>query len=406
VQVRNQLLRLARERTPSRQVPGEWLSRHEVAEAVNMWIYENTKKTTTLDANYLAKLERGVVRWPSAHYRADLRAVLGVATDAELGFYPPRRSGTTTRADVPMPQPADPEPMDTAAHLNDIAQRYETLPSASLLAEAGQCHASITLLLRQAQSERVRRELHAAATASAVLMSQLVWDVSQRRDYDATVAYCDEAIAHGRECGDAVAVVHAELRKGFAALYGRAEIRDPRTGLNFAQAAAEQSRGVSDALYGLSLLHVGEAYAMLGEHRQCERALSAAETAFGQIDGDDPGVSFYSPTQLSRLAGSCYLFLGHPERAEPLLDATAKALHSRRKTRSLVLGNLALAYLRQRQLEAATATLHEAIDLLDDTRGGGGLTVVFGATRELYPWRHEQAVHDVQDRLLALVART
>jgi transcriptional regulator with XRE-family HTH domain len=119
--VRNQLLRTARERTPSRQVPGEWLSRREVAEAVNMWIYENTKKTTTLDANYLAKLERGVVRWPSARYRAGLRAVLGVTTDAELGFYPPRRSGTTTRADVPLPQPADPEPMDTAAHLDNIA---------------------------------------------------------------------------------------------------------------------------------------------------------------------------------------------------------------------------------------------------------------------------------------------
>ena len=36
-----------------------------------------------------------MVRWPSASYRAGLRAVLSVATDAELGFYPPRRSGTT-----------------------------------------------------------------------------------------------------------------------------------------------------------------------------------------------------------------------------------------------------------------------------------------------------------------------
>jgi tetratricopeptide (TPR) repeat protein len=237
-------------------------------------------------------------------------------------------------------------------------------------------------------------------------MSQLVWDVSGRRDYTTTVAYCDEAIAHGRECGDAIAVAHAELRKGFAALYGHAAIRDPRVGLNCAQAAAEHSRGESDALRGLSLLHVGEAYAMLGEHRQCERALGAAEASFGQIDGDDPGANFYSPTQLGRLAGSCYLFLGHPERAQPLLDETAKALHARPKTRSLVLGNLALAYLRQRQMEAATATLHAAIDLLEGTRGGGGLTIVFGAGRELYPWRDEQAVHDVQDRLLALVART
>jgi hypothetical protein len=32
--------------------------------------------------------------------------------------------------------------------------------------------------------------------------------------------------------------------------------------------------------------------------------------------------------------------------------------------------------------------------------------IPFGAARELYPWRNEQAVHDVQDRLLALVAWT
>ncbi|MGH3980896.1 MAG: hypothetical protein ACRDRZ_18170 [Pseudonocardiaceae bacterium] len=54
---------------------------------------------------------------------------------------------------------------------------------------------------------------------------------------------------------------------------------------------------------------------------------------------------------------------------------------------------------------AARRAKARAIDLLDNTRGGAGLSVVFGAGRELYPWRGEQAVHDVQDRLLALVAR-
>jgi hypothetical protein len=102
---------------------------------------------------------------------------------------------------------------------------------------------------------------------------------------------------------------------------------------------------------------------------------------------------------------ACYLFLGHPERAEPILKSTAEALHARPKTCSLVLGNLALAYLRQRKLDAATVTLHEAIDLLENSRGGGGLTVVFSAERELYPWRAEPTVQDVHDRLLALVAR-
>ena len=61
--------------------------------------------------------------------------------------------------------------------------------------------------------------------------------------------------------------------------------------------------------------------------------------------------------------------------------------------------------MRQRQLDAAAATLHEAIDLCETTRGSGGLAVVFGAVRELSPWRELSAVQDVQDRVFGLVAR-
>jgi hypothetical protein len=145
---------------------------------------------------------------------------------------------------------------------------------------------------------------------------------------------------------------------------------------------------------------------MLGEYRQCEQALSAAERAFAAMPPDDVAADVFSPAQFGRLAGSCYLFLGHPERAEQFLAATVDQLHDRQKTRSLVLGNLALSFIRQRQLEAATDTLHRAVDLLEQSRGGGGMTVVFGAARELYPWRQEAAVQDVHDRLLGLMART
>ncbi|MFD1528429.1 hypothetical protein [Pseudonocardia aurantiaca] len=155
----------------------------------------------------------------------------------------------------------------------------------------------------------------------------------------------------------------------------------------------------------MAQLHIGEAFAMLGEYRQCEQALSSAETAFGKMRPDDVAADVFSPAQFGRLAGSCYLFLGHPERAESLLAGTVGLLHDRQKTRSLVLGNLALSYIRQRQLDAAGPTLHRAIDLLEQSRGGGGMSVVFGAARELYPWRDTAAVQDVHDRLLGLMVR-
>jgi tetratricopeptide (TPR) repeat protein len=158
-------------------------------------------------------------------------------------------------------------------------------------------------------------------------------------------------------------------------------------------------------LYGLARLHAAEALAMMGEYRRCEQSLASAEAAFEQVSEDDPAWEAYAPGQLGRLAGSCYLALGLPERAEPILARTAEGVREREKTRSLVLGNLALSYLRQRQLDAAAATLHEAIDLCETSRGSGGLSVVFGAVRELSPWRELPAVQDVQDRVLGLIAR-
>ncbi len=45
-----------------------------------------------LNANYLGKLERGHIRWPSKLYREALRAILGVPTDTALGFINLRRA--------------------------------------------------------------------------------------------------------------------------------------------------------------------------------------------------------------------------------------------------------------------------------------------------------------------------
>lgn len=93
----NELLRHAREHTESRRSPGQPLSRAELAEQVNAWIYHNTRsrRVADLNANYVGKLERGVIRWPQQDYRAGLRAVLGARTDTDLGFRPPRRSLAT-----------------------------------------------------------------------------------------------------------------------------------------------------------------------------------------------------------------------------------------------------------------------------------------------------------------------
>jgi hypothetical protein len=81
----NAALRAARERLPSRLAPGEPMTRAELAEAVNAWLWENTGRRFELDDHLIGKWERGVVRQPILQYRVALRAVLSVDTDAELG---------------------------------------------------------------------------------------------------------------------------------------------------------------------------------------------------------------------------------------------------------------------------------------------------------------------------------
>jgi hypothetical protein len=118
----------------------------------------------------------------------------------------------------------------------------------------------------------------------------------------------------------------------------------------------------------------------------------------------DAAADLVSSTQFGRLPGSCYLSLGQHRRAQRFLEVTAAELQDRRKSRAIVLGDLTLAFIRQGEIDRAATTLSEAVTELEETRGGGGLNVVFGAARELGPWWHERIVADVHDRLFALMA--
>ena len=103
------------------------------------------------------------------------------------------------------------------------------------------------------------------------------------------------------------------------------------------------------------------------------------------------------------MAGSCYLFLEDTGRAQRLLEQAAAAHRDHSKPQAIVLGNLALALIRQGDLDEA-GRLHQAIDVIELNRSGGGLNIVFTAAREMRPWRTLPAVQEVSDRLLTLMA--
>lgn len=354
-----------------------------------------------------------VVRWeagesePQPWLRPKIARTLQVSLEqldellAEGGL---SRSDVAERVDFALKHPGSVD-LVTVGHLrhevHELDERYDSAPSASLLAEAGQCLGQVGFLRTNATSGRVRRELYAVETEAATLMGQLVWDASQRRDHASAHLYLDQAVTAARQFRDPAAEGLALLRKSFVALYGE---RDPNAGLDLTTQTTETTDGTSHVLTGLAELHAAEAHAMLGQRRPCEQALSRAEVQFDRIDPTDAAIDLYSPTQFGRLAGSCYLFLKDAKRAQPILEETAQSLTDRSKSRAIVLGNLTLAAIRQGNPDEAAVRLHEAIDVIELTWGGGGLNIVFGAGRELRQWRSLPVVHDVYDRLLGLMA--
>lgn len=318
---------------------------------------------------------------------------------------PPLDREATERLDYVMQHPRSVD-LATVADLRGRAQfligQYDLAASTSLLPAAGECNGQVTFLRRHAPDSRVRHELQIVAAQLATLMGQLVWDASQRRDHATAVGYYDQAIAAANQAGDPTAEAYARLRKSYVALYGE---QDPRAGLQLAQqAAALAGDGTSHALQGLALLHVGEGHAMLGERKACEAALGAAEAHLEAMQAADPAYGLFSSDRLGRVRGSCYLALGEGAKAGPILESTARRLQGRHKSKAIILGNLALAHIGQRDVDQAVAVLHRAIDLLEISRGGGGLNVAFAAVRKLHPWRHEPFAQDLNERLLALMA--
>ncbi|MER5492975.1 helix-turn-helix transcriptional regulator [Streptomyces sp. NPDC002490] len=354
-----------------------------------------------------------VVRWENAEtepqpwHRPKLAQALGISGDqlqellADVTVVQ-RQPNERMKYVLQHPGSAD---LVAVAHLHEqlrqLDESYDQAASAGLLGPAGHLHGQVKFLRENATNARVRRALFEVEADSATFMGQLVWDVSQRRDHQAPMSYFEEAVSAARHVRDASVESYATLRMSFVALYGE---KNPRRGTTLAEQAAVVAKKTSPSLTGLSLLHVAEGHAMAGAHADCEKALRKAEAQFDRVDTDDVAAQYYTVNEFNRLSGSCYLFLGLPELAEPILRTTTRALAGKKKSQAIVLGNLTLALIRQGKLDEAVHAMHRTIDAVELTRGGGGLNLAFSAGRELKQWRQEPWAQEFNDRLFALMA--
>src|ERR1041384_2509022 len=83
--------RIAREQIQSRRMPGRGISRRELGDECTARRSDKPHPDSPITENTIAKIEQGRVTWPRQWRRAAYRHVLGVDSDAELGFEDRRR---------------------------------------------------------------------------------------------------------------------------------------------------------------------------------------------------------------------------------------------------------------------------------------------------------------------------
>jgi hypothetical protein len=284
----------------------------------------------------------------------------------------------------------------------DLLRRNEATPAASLLPTVARQLEQATVLREHAPAGRVRQELFAVEAQSATLLGRLLWDVSGHRDHATAARYFDQAIDLASNIKDGWVEASPRMFQRFLPVYGTD--KDPGKGLVLAErAVARAADGSSRVIAGWSCALLAEAYADLGEERRARLALDRANVHLTRVAPDDPFYGVFGREQLGGFIGVCHLRLHDPKGAQAALQQTAQRFGvGKEKHKSVVLGDLATAFIGQGEPEQAAVVLHEAIDLVELTRDAGGMKRVFSAGRQLRPWRNEPFVQEVQDRLLAL----
>jgi tetratricopeptide (TPR) repeat protein len=104
--------------------------------------------------------------------------------------------------------------------------------------------------------------------------------------------------------------------------------------------------------------------------------------------------------RISAYEGTCYLRGGLLKEAEGALrDVLEGVPEGIPGQKAFSLADLALVYVRQRELERACATLLDAISMTERSGGKPPRQRIYLVRRELHPWRDEWFVKAVDERL-------
>ncbi len=425
-------------RTASLTSPDVCLSRQELAELVNAWAWEHHKKMLEHSANWICQLECGKIRWPGTVSREALRAILGVSTDAALGFVgDPRSARATVKLEhvdrqqflrtsrdlgalaalgplAALLEGGEPPPIPTRVGATDIEQIRtatrvveswgRTYGGGGLAREAarGQLRWSAGLLGATCP-DRLRPELFSAVGDLADVAGYLAVDAGADEQADRVYRF---ALGCAEEAGDWP--LRGEILSSMAkhAVW----IGQPDEGLTLAEQGLVRPDRLTAA--GRSTLHTdrGRALATMRRVSETLTAIGTADDHFAHVtpDNEPPFLACYNDVRHAQLAGqplADLAILGRDFGEATNRLAAAAAGHTAGNTRSQAICLTKLASLTMATgdpLQAATIG-HAALDAAGTLRSRNVTDGLRELARYAAEHQHLEEVEHLWHRIATLV---
>jgi hypothetical protein len=389
-----------------------------------------------LTANYIGKLEQGVIRWPGKVYREALRAVLGVSTDTALGFVNARRA-VVKLADVNRKQfihsglgagvgalvlgplaalleGSEPTPIPRrigATEIEQVRTATRTFNSWSATYGGGLVREAVMGQLRWSAGllgaicpDRLRPELYSA-----------VGDLADTAGYTAQEANAQEEARRVFRFALACAELAKDWNLRAEILSGMAKqaiwTGQPDDGLTLAEQALVRPDRLTAT--GRALLHTdrGRALAKMRRVSETLTAIGTADEHFAHSipDNDPPCMAYYNAARHAQFTGQPLVDLAvlgrDPSEAVDRL-ATAAAGHTNTndtRSRAICVAKLASLTMATGDPLQAAAIGHQALDIAGTIRSRRAAEELRELSRYAAAHQHLDEVAHLRHRIRALL---
>jgi transcriptional regulator with XRE-family HTH domain len=304
------------------------------------------------------------LRWLAVALETPLHRVVAAAREQRMNRRQLLSGAVAIGAGMLLPTARTPlaQAEEITAYLRRVFPEFSTadwlLGCQAVLPSMPRHLAAVEQLLAGA-SGRARKELLQVGARYGEFTSWLYQDAGIAQ---AATLWADRSVAWATEAGDHGMVAYAMTRKAHLA----ADQADEEGTVGLAQTA--QRYAVTRRVQAIAMLQEAHGHALAGEERiALDRLDIALELAERAVHDEGPG-RYLSPGYVELQRSTCWLALGWPEQAIPLLErelADLPAIH--RRDRGVYTARLARAYAMAGEREQAATVAREAREVAKAT---------------------------------------